>query len=115
MFHLTNSPKQTERKNRKRWTFTTLSSAGVQGFEPRLNDPESFVLPITPYPCRFRDRKPVMAANHRDRARRTDGTPTRSEPYYRVPPENVKGSGAAARFFQIIRPVPYGIASEAIS
>src|SRR5699024_8075614 len=29
---------------------TWRSSAGVPGLEPRLNEPESLVLPITPYP-----------------------------------------------------------------
>src|SRR5690606_40286439 len=38
-------------KNRKRMSVSDIRhSAGVPGLEPRLTEPESVVLPITPYP-----------------------------------------------------------------
>jgi hypothetical protein len=41
--------------------------AGVPGLEPRLTEPESVVLPITPYPTRCPSPAPTDPNQHRGR------------------------------------------------
>jgi hypothetical protein len=48
-----------------RFTYVELSFAGVPGLEPRLTEPESAGLPITPYPKR---RSLGYRRNHRAKA-----------------------------------------------